>query len=315
MPDIITGLKVANAELKHKRQVEENEADEMPPALFEFMCECAMKEGNALWWAMSLFQWSLMARVQNIDNLVFRSFTMGSDTIRAKFNQTEMNQTGSKTTSKHCYANPFNVIRCLFTALAIYFCVMNTTWSKDASVDLVFIKKGSQISSASRNYCDYVKKWAKKYRDKIATFIRADHTNVHGVRKGSATEAAASPETSLPSVFHQGEFSLGVIQDIYFKFAEKGDHVLGRILAGLDPDSVTFDVLPPHFVNTDDKHIKQAMELCFGNILSMLGNEDTFMYPILMRCLASLIHHEQNIRVIIEKNPKHPWRCLPIFTN
>ncbi len=138
--DIITGLKVANAELKHKGQVEENEADEMPPALFEFMCECAMKEGNALWWAMSLFQWSLMARVQNIDNLVFRSFTMGSDTIRAKFNQTKMNQTGSKTTSKHCYANPFNVIRCLFTALAIYFCVkMNTTWSKDASVDFVFI--------------------------------------------------------------------------------------------------------------------------------------------------------------------------------
>ena len=89
MADIITGLKDANAELKHKGQVEENEADEMPSALFEFMCECAMHDGNALWWAMSVLQWSLMARVQNIDDLVFRSFTMGSDTIRAKFNQTK----------------------------------------------------------------------------------------------------------------------------------------------------------------------------------------------------------------------------------
>jgi hypothetical protein len=49
MADIITGLEVAN---EHKGQVEENEADKMPPALFEFMCKCAMHDGNALWWAM-----------------------------------------------------------------------------------------------------------------------------------------------------------------------------------------------------------------------------------------------------------------------
>jgi hypothetical protein len=109
MADIIMGLKVANAELKHKGQVEENKADQIPPSLFEFMSKCVMNEGNALWWGMSVLQWSLMARVQNIDNLVFRSFSMGSDRINVKFNQTKMNQTGSKTTSKHCYANPFNV--------------------------------------------------------------------------------------------------------------------------------------------------------------------------------------------------------------
>ena len=33
------------------------------------------------------------------------------------------------------------------------------------------------------------------------------------------------------------------MQDTYFKFAEKGDHVIGRILGGLDPDSADFDVL------------------------------------------------------------------------
>ena len=34
MADIITGLKVANAELKHKGQVEENKADKISPSLF-----------------------------------------------------------------------------------------------------------------------------------------------------------------------------------------------------------------------------------------------------------------------------------------
>jgi hypothetical protein len=53
-----------------------------------------MNKGKALWWAMSLLQWSLIALVQNIDNLEFRSITMlGSATISVKFNQTKTNQT------------------------------------------------------------------------------------------------------------------------------------------------------------------------------------------------------------------------------
>jgi hypothetical protein len=44
--------------------------------------------------------------------------------------------------------------------------------------------------------------WTKKYRDKIATFICADHTDVQGVRKVSAMEASTISKTSLPSVFH-----------------------------------------------------------------------------------------------------------------
>ena len=105
---------------------------------------------------------------------------------------------------------------------------------------------------------------------KNCLFITPDHTNAHGIRKGSATEAASSPETSLPSVFHRGGWSLGVVLDIYWKFAQKGDHLLGRTLAGLDTDRSTFDVLPPHFTKTDDQKIKEATNLCFRNIIIML---------------------------------------------
>ena len=105
-------------------------------------------------------------------------------------------------------------------------------------------------------------------RRNALNFIRPGHVSVHSFRKGPATEVSTSPESSLPSIFHRGEWSLGVVQDIYFKFAEKGDHVIGRILGGLDPDSADFDVLPPHWTVPDDEHIKEAMELCFGNILS-----------------------------------------------
>ena len=67
--------------MKENGQVEENEADAMPLPLFEYMCLSAIVEGNAFWWAMSLLQWNLMARVQNIDNLSFASFSMGNDLI------------------------------------------------------------------------------------------------------------------------------------------------------------------------------------------------------------------------------------------
>ena len=279
IPDLIKGLRIANASMKENGQVEENEADAMPMPLFEYMCQSAVVAGNALWWVMSLLQWNLMARVQNIDNLSFASFSMGTDSIRVKYNQTKKDKTGQKTTSKNCYANPFNMYICLYTALAIYFSVMNTTWVGDENVDFIFIRKGSKKGSASSNYCDYVRKWASRCKERITLFIRPDHTNAHGIRKGSATEATSSPETSLPSVFHRGEWSLGVVLDIYWKFAQKGDQLLGRILAGLDPDRSTFDVLPPHFTKTDDPKIKEAMNLCFGNIILMLG-QDSFMYPM-----------------------------------
>jgi hypothetical protein len=58
--------------------------------------------------------------------------------------------------------------------------------------------------------------------------------------------------TTLPpptsSIAAGGEWSLGQILDSYWHFAEPGDHYLGRCcLAGLDPNSVDFAILPPHF--------------------------------------------------------------------
>ena len=46
MPDIIKGLANLNAELKHAGKMEENDADEIPPELFELMLESAMEKGN-----------------------------------------------------------------------------------------------------------------------------------------------------------------------------------------------------------------------------------------------------------------------------
>jgi len=125
-----------------------------------------------------------------------------------------MDRERRKTTPKHCYANPFNFVICLFTALGIYFCIVNEKWDNDKIY--IFINKGAAVGSAATNYCAFIMKWAKEKKERIVQFVHADHVNAHGIRKGSATEATANTaEASIASIFHRGEWSLGVVLDIY----------------------------------------------------------------------------------------------------
>ena len=164
-------------------------------------------------------------------------------------------------------------------------------------------------------------KWGKEKKEKIMNFIRADHVNAHGIRKGSATEATANTaEASLASIFHRGEWSLGIVLDIYWKYAQRGDQVLGRMLAGLSPESPDFDVLPPHFtVDESNEYLKKAMKVCFGKVIEVedrrTGEGNNFVRGILMRCLASIIFHLPKIQGMIARVDGHEWSSLPLFLN
>jgi hypothetical protein len=98
---------------------------------------------------------------------------------------------------------------------------------------------------------------------------------------------------SISAVAKRGDWLLRKILDIYWHLAEVGDAFLGRSLAGMDPNSETFGVLPPHFMLEDpmaNEDIREAMELCFGTILHNWENTtDSNLTPILLRCFASLI--------------------------
>ena len=66
------------------------------------------------------------------------------------------------------------------------------------------------------------------------------------------------------SVAHRGEWSLVTVFDIYWLFAEAGDYYCGRILAGIDPNTSTFEVLITHFtVGMENIHVKEALNICF----------------------------------------------------
>ena len=172
---------------------------------------------------------------------------VANDSIVVHFNQTKKDKEGKRTTPKHCYANPIKWHRCMFTALAIYLCELNLRWT--ANKTYLFINEGSQLGSGAGSYCEKIRVWAREKKNEILQFIRADRCNAHGIRKGSATDATGNTaETCIASVFHRGEWYMGVVLDIYWKFVQRGDQFLGRYLAGLDNESTDFDILPPHFI-------------------------------------------------------------------
>ena len=116
----------------------------------------------------------------------------------------------------------------------------------------------------------------------------SSRTNKQRTRKGSCyifiTGTTVPP--SLISVVLRGEWSMGKVFDVYLNFAECGDNYLGRILAGLDPNDISFGGLPPYFgKDMDDKIIENGMPCMFGNLLRSRPN----CVSILLLSLASMI--------------------------
>jgi hypothetical protein len=91
----------------------------------------------------------------------------------------------------------------------------------------------------------------------------------------------------IASIANCGDWLLGKVLD--WQFAETGDAYLGRCLAGLDPNSSDFCVLPPHWnvaSPLEDDDIKEDTQLMYANILRAHPS----MTGVLVCMLASVVY-------------------------
>ena len=118
----------------------------------------------------------------------------------------------------------------------------------------------------------------------------------------------------IVSIANCSDWSLGKVLDIYWQFAETGDSYLGRCLAGLVPNKSDFSVLPPYWtviLPTEDKDIKEALELMYATIL--LNHPASS--GVLVRLLASVVHHTNWLIGVSSGNPGHPFCAIPLLQN
>ena len=317
MTKFLESFKKESNEAKKHGRLEEREADPITYSFYKLICDMAIKIGDMYLWAYTVCQWNCIARSINIDGLSFGQFSLGMDSVVIEFYDTKSDQTGEKTVPKNCFANPFDMEVCIFTALGCFLSVQEEVWSTDR--DTLFRAKNTKVGSAAHTYNTKLHHLFKTHlKDTVPDFVRPDHANSHGIRKGGGTFATSGTTCPPPisSVAGRGEWSMGKIFDIYWMFAHAGDQYLGRLLAGLDPNTSKFACFPPHFIaGIENNYIREAIELCFNNILQRCRAEFPNIQGFILRCLASMVHHEDKFRLIIEKNPRNPIAQIPIFSN
>ena len=113
---------------------------------------------------------------------------------------------------------------------------------------------------------------------------------------------------------------MGAVLDVYLHFSEPGDHFLGRVLAGLDPNKAEFATMPPHFIMEgnlmEDADVKAAMKMMYGPILEKYrDNEEIDRTGLLLMVIASVVHHSPWMIDIVTRKPGHPFSLIPLLNS
>jgi hypothetical protein len=318
MTRFLNNYRKETIDAKRHGRLDEEESDPIPWSLFRLILTWSLNTGNIFLWVFSLLQWNCMARSINIGVLSLHCFRTGEDSLICKFDKVKCDQSGERMYDKNMYSNPRDPLVSINLALGIWFCLKQGQFENCGNL---FQAKNSKDGTASSRYCNQLAELFCTYKDLLTNYIRSDHCNGHGIRKGAGTFAMCGTTcpASISAVAKRGDWSLGKILDIYWHFAEAGDAFLGRSLAGMDPNSETFGVLPPHFMLEDpmaNEDIREAMELCFGTILHNWENTtDSNPTPILLRCFASLVFNHEWILETIAATPGHPFSAIPIINH
>ena len=298
--------------------LDEREADPFSWALYEKVLKWAIQEKNLKVWVFTILQWNCMARSANIGMLAYHQLISGEDYIKVHYDKTKADQAGEKCVDKHLYANPLQPLVCPFLALAVWFSFEVHRLGKQVNL---FGHENRNNRAPQQNFSYQLSSVLKNHMDTVTNYIRRNHANAHGIRKGAATFATSGTTVtpSVTSVANRGDWSMGHVLDVYWTFSDAQDFFLGRVLCGLDPNKATFATLPPHFKLEgnlmDDADIKQAMELMYGPILAA-HSENLEINPtgMLLLLLPSIIHHSEWIKSVVRDFPGHPFSLIPLFT-
>ena len=101
-----------------------------------------------------------MARSISIDDPTFAHVELVTYSLVLEYAESKSDQKGKRTSSKNCYANPFDFWVYIFTALGYYFCVNDEAW--DSEKDAIFRHKKNKQDTAAHIYFEQIKSVQKK---------------------------------------------------------------------------------------------------------------------------------------------------------
>lgn len=236
-------------------------------------------------------QWNLMCRSKSVQTIDISHAFAVDDRIGIILYKTKTHQEGrGPKDPRQVYANPLAPAVWWLTALGVYLACNP-------------VQRPDQLFPDSNQKVRFGKIMDRELHH--STQVKLYGT--HSIRK-EVTTYACSGSTGGPSIVSvciRCGWSLGNVQDGYFRYEAAGDQFLGRVVVGLPIDKSTFAVLPPYFADEDDPDVQCCLELTFPG---MYG--DARLRQILSRCAASLVQHTDFL--VDHLPPNHPLKSTYI---
>jgi hypothetical protein len=290
---LLGGVKRTIAKAKQEGEVDVVEGK----AAMSFLLYCMiakefLRNGDVFSHLFLLTSWNLMCRASNTDGIRLAHLEWHDDCLQIFFGLQKNDQDGTRNMDpRHCYANPFNPEISIVLSLGIYFLCFGVP--KNMSARLFegkqqyqrFIKALKKVMAT----CPEIK--AEMERCGLTVEDIAAHSTRKGGRSYCAGGSTNGP--AFVTIMLRGGWSLEGIDKRYVRYERAGDQYVGRILAGLNVNSVEFAFLPPFF-STVDNQIEAAIANCFPG-------SPVEMRTILRFCLASVVHHQHYLRQELKK--------------
>jgi len=277
----------------------------LPFSIYKAICKGFLEIESAEAQFAGLFfrlGWNLMCRSNNTSKIAFNHLEWENDSLIIFFVHSKTDQDGDKPRHpRACFANPYDFTQCLITAIGVYLLL----YTPDSTQNFLF--PGSRQYDRFRAQLQRVLDLPSVAAALARKGLAKEDIGSHSTRKGSASLVACGTTAapSMTSGLLRGGWALPGVGDTYFHPDPASDHYIGRMLAGLDPMTANFAVLPPFF-DSDSPLISDAIRECFPGLPQNLNELGEF-------ALASLVWHAQDILDLL--SPRHPLRSTTLFRN
>jgi hypothetical protein len=306
--------------------------------VYEKLCELFLKEeGEEFIFARCFLalEWNLMARSENIVHANVLHISWDNDCLVFRFVKTKSDQTGrNKDQRWHVYATPDNPTTCPVLAMACYLFANPGIMSTEDSENAVVIGDGMELGEDSGiatglqptysgrlfpggnqydRFMDCLHRIIDKHHEEFyALGISAGDLGSHSARKGACSYASAGTTVSPPivSICLRAMWSMGQVKERYLQYEKAGDQYLGRVVSGLDVNSVAFAVSPPFFDVGDETRVQ--LEALIKSYLVGGKHLPAGVYQIFYYSFASLCYHYDFL--VSTLHQKNKLQLSPFFS-
>lgn len=275
--------------------------DPMSFELYRAICMWLIEDGcteSVFGHCFLTMTWNLMCRSKNTVKIRNEHIGWEGDAMTVQFAHSKTDQMGSTAGWKrHIYANPELPEVCPVLAFAKF---RQTFPSADSG----------RLFSGDKQYDRFrkiLKRILQKHESEVKRLgVDPKNIGVHSIRKGAATYCTSGTTAGVgfAAVCVRAGWSMG-FKDRYLQYEAAGDQLCGRTTSGLDVNSHSFAISPPHFLvekdsltssddqsnskqesNPTEDDVDDAISMAFGRVAPVRRLLCRFL-------LATLLFHKE----------------------